>query len=451
MLIKSISEKRKESYISSTSLIIIALASAFFPRVLMLIKFPSMVNFLHFAVVPFVFGIAISKSRSQDRQQLAASKQILFTLLLLLTIGLASAFLNDVGLINVILQFLLFNEPWMLLLAIICIPMSTRSLNQCRNYVLGFGFINLIFALLQKFILRWDRGLDPCGGLDGVDTITGVFVCQGAGCIVGASVSMALSAHYFVAAKHRPLWLRELIIFACLVQIIVADAKQVLIVGGIALALLSLANMKDVRKGIISVVLVVTVAQIFWWAIFNFQFLSNFAGWIRPEIYSPDGEATRFKLFGVNAILDNMHSLLHWLFGLGPGHTVDRLGGWMLRDYSSLLAPLGATTNTIAAQVWSQMSASWLANGSTMFSPFFGWAAVWGDLGIVGIVTYCYLYFLIWRYLCKDDVSKFQLLCVFVVGWVQAGLQEPGFMLFVASLIGLHWQEVRKQLDEKII
>nr|RNJ65924.1 MAG: hypothetical protein EDM05_28600 [Leptolyngbya sp. IPPAS B-1204] len=233
--------------------------------------------------------------------------------------------------------------------------------------------------------------------------------------------------------------------------VIVADAKQVLIVGGIALALLSLANMKDVRKGIISVVLVVTVAQIFWWAIFNFQFLSNFAGWIRPEIYGPDGEATRFKLFGVNAILDNMHSLLHWLFGLGPGHTVDRLGGWMLRDYSSLLAPLGATTNTIAAQVWSQMAASWLANGSTMFSPFFGWAAVWGDLGIVGIVTYCYLYFLIWRYLCKDDVSKFQLLCVFVVGWVQAGLQEPGFMLFVASLIGLRWQEVRKQLDEKVI
>jgi hypothetical protein len=446
MLIEAAIPKRKRGYISSTDLVLIALATAFFPRMLMLVKFPSIINFLHFAVVPLAFGVALLKSRSKDVRQIEVARKVLFALLLVLTMGFASAFFNDAGIVNVVLHFLLFNEPWLLLLAIICIPMSATSLDRFRTCVLGFGFTNLILALIQKFVLRWDApGRDPCPNLDGVDTIMGVFVCQGAGVIVSASVSLALAAHFLIAAK-RPLWLRSLVMLGCFLQIVEADAKQVLIVGGVALALLSLTNVQDIKKAILSIIGVVVGVQAFWWAMFQFPFLSGFRGWIRPDIYGPDGEATRFKLFGVHAVLDQMQSPLQWLIGLGPGHTIDRLGMVMLREYSGLLQPLGSTRTLVADQVWLNMSNSWLANGSTMFSPFFGWASLWGDLGLLGLMAYCYLYFLIWRYLCPDDLSRFQVLSLVVVGWIQAGLQEPGFTLFLACLIGLRWQELQQQV-----
>lgn len=448
----ALKEKKKKGYITSTNLALLALSSAFFSRLTFLAKIPPAINFLHFIIVPLAFAIVLLKSRSKDQQQLAVTKQILAALLLVLTVSFASALINNAGVINVILHFLLFQEPVMLLLAIICIPMSVETLDRFRTYVLRFGFINLIFALLQRFILRWDiRGRDPCPNLDAVDTITGVFLCQGAGVIVSASVSLALAAHFFIAAKHRPIWMRALVGLACFMQIVEADAKQVLIVGAVGFALLSLANMKDIRKALLTTICVVVGVQLFWWAMFQFEFLQGFAGWVRPDIYGPDGEATRFKLFGVRAILENMDSPLNWWLGLGPGHTIDRLGMLMLREFAPIFDPLGATRTNLSPGVWSNMESSWLANGSTMFSPFFGWGALWGDLGIIGLLAYFYLYALIWCRLCKDDLCKFQVLCVFVVGWIQAGLQEPGFMLYVAALIGLRWQELHHKEKDKAL
>lgn len=184
---------------------------------------------------------------------------------------------------------------------------------------------------------------------------------------------------------------------------------------------------------------------------FQFEFLQAYAGWVRPDVYGPDGEGTKFKLFGVRAILEQMDSPLHWLFGLGPGHTIDRLGMLMLKEFSNIFDPLGATRTPLGDSVWVSMQNSWLANGSTMFSPFFGWASLWGDLGIIGLVAYFYLYAVIWHHVCKDDLSKFHLLCIFVVGWIQAGLQEPGFMLYMAALLGLRWQELHQAAKDKAL
>jgi hypothetical protein len=55
MQIETLPSEKKKGYISSTNLVLIALATAFFPRMLMLVKIPSIVNFLHFASVPLAF------------------------------------------------------------------------------------------------------------------------------------------------------------------------------------------------------------------------------------------------------------------------------------------------------------------------------------------------------------------------------------------------------------
>lgn len=436
--------KISRGYLSTTNLVVIAFATAFFPRVLMVLKFPSPVNFLHFAVVPLAFGIALLRARSKDRYQIAISKKILVALLLLLTAEFASALFNNAGIVNLILHYLLFAEPFMLLLAVVCIPMSLLTLDRFRLYVLGFGFVNLLFALVQKFVLKWDTCFCSPGGWGDGDAIKGVFINQGSGHVVGASVSLSLAAHFYVAEKDRPPWQRFAVVAAAFAHIIVSDAKQVILIAAVAFALLSLANMKDVRKAILYTVGIVVAVYAFTWAVEQFEFLSAFKTWARPEIYGPDGDATNFKLIGVRTILSHLQSPVSGWLGLGPGHTVDRLGGWMLKDYGNLLDPLGATRTTIADEVWQAMGKSWLANGSSMFAPLFGWLAIWGDLGFLGLGAYLYLSALTWQHLCPDDVSKFQMLTVFVNGWIFTQMQEPGYMLFIAVLIGLRWQAARQ-------
>ena len=78
-----------------------------------------------------------------------------------------------------------------------------------------------------------------------------------------------------------------------------------------------------------------------------------------------------------------------------------------------------------------------------MFSPFFGWAGLWGDLGMLGLGTYLYLGWVVWHYLCPDDLSKFLLLSVAGFGLVFTQMEEPGFMLYSAFLIGIRWHERR--------
>lgn len=438
---------KRKGYIKSSDLVIFAFATAFFPRLLAVAGGPSAVNFIHFATVPFVCGFVLAKTRTKNRSQIAAAQALLFGLMLFLTIGFASALLNGAGVINLILVFLLWTEPFMLLLAIVCIPMSRSTLERFRAWILGFGLFNIWFSLFQKFVLHWDTCYCAPGAWADGDAIKGVFLNQGSGHVVSASVSSSLAIYYYLTAKNRPAWVRVGVAIAGLSNIIISQANQVVVILVIAFALLSLVNLKDFGKAFLYILGTVVFISAFSWAIEHIEALSTFQTWIRPEIYGPDGEATLFKLSGIRIIIANYHSPLNWFLGLGPGHTIDRLGGWMLKDYSDLLSPLGSTRFPVADQVWAYMGSSWLANGSSFFAPFFGWAAIWGDVGWLGLAAYLYICAIVWRQICLDDLSKFLMLTVFVVGLIFTQMQEPGYMLFMASLIGLQWQTNRIKLD----
>lgn len=441
--------KKRDWYLRSSNLTILAYATAFFPRVLMMVKFPSAINFLHFVAVPYACGTVLLKSRSKDREQLAVSRTLLLSLMLLLTIEFASALLNDAGVINVVLDYLLLTEPFMLILAIISLPMAPDKFNQFRRWILGFPFFNVFFATVQKFVLRWDKcGCSPGGWTDG-DAIKGVFINQGSGHVVSASVCATIGVYFFMNAKDRPLWLRTIVCLAGVSNILWSQANQVVVVMALAFVLLSIANLKDVVKALMYLIGITVFAVGFWWAIYNVEGFETFQTWIRPEIYGPDGEATKFKLFGIQTVLAHYSNPLHPWLGLGPGHTIDRLGGWMLRDFADLLNPLGATRTTVATEVWIYMGSSWLANGSSFFAPFFGWAAIWGDLGILGLGAYLYICAIVWTRICPDDLSRYLMLTVAVHGFIFTQMEEPGFMLFIASLIGLRWQEKKHAETEK--
>lgn len=436
--------EKKQWFIGSSNLVIIAYATAFFPRVLMMLKFPSAINFLHFIAVPFVCSVVLLKAKSTNRSQLANSRALLGSLFLLLTISFASALLNNVGVINVFLSYLMWTEPFLLILTIIAIPMSPEVFTQFRKWILGFAFFNVGFSLVQKFILKWDTcGCSPGGWGDG-DAIKGVFINQGSGHVVSASVCASIGIYFYVVAKDRPKWQRVLVLIVGLSNIIWSQANQVVVVMAGGFALLSLSNMKDVLKALYYLIGITVFGLIFAWAIYNVPGLETFQTWIRPELYGPDGEATKLKLSGIRIAIQHFQSPLNWWLGLGPGHTIDRLGGWMLRDFSDLLSPLGSTRSPVSQEVWSFMGSSWLGGGSSFFAPFFGWAAIWGDLGFLGLGAYLYIFWITWTRICPDDLSKYLILTVTINGFIFTQMQEPGYMLFIGSLIGLRWQEINR-------
>lgn len=425
MNLDAVYQQRRKGFIKSSTLVLLAFATAFLARLIEALGVPAAVNFLHFATVPIACGVTLAKARSKNQRQLTIVQEILLGLLVFLVLMCASGLLNNAGLINVVLNYLMLTEPYLLLLAIACIPMSLKSTETLRCWLERFGFLNLLLAFVQRFVLN----LHLHEGLE--DNIKGVFLKQGSGHVVGASVSLTFGTYYLFTAKERPLWLRLSVFLATVIHVLISDAKQVLAVFLAAMVLLFITKLKNIVEFVkysIAAILAVCVAV---WLANN-----GFLAWSIDMTL----EGLQLKLVGFSIIPSFYHSPLNPLLGLGPGHTIGRLGGWMLRDYWDLLSPLGATTMSVSDAVWTVVGASWFGDKSSMFSPFFGWAAIWGDLGLLGLGTYLYLSFLVWCRLCSDDLSRFFLLTVFVFGLIFTQMEEPGYMLFMAILISLQWQ-----------
>lgn len=429
-----VSAKRK-GFIPLSTLMLFAFSSAFFPRVLTLLKFPSIVALLHLGIVPWTCIFTLTKTKVKSPNQIAAIKELLFALFVFLCVNLASAILNNAGIVNVFLNFLLLCEHFLLLITIISLSLTPEKLIEVRAFIIFSSFTNTIFAYVQRYVLRLHlrRGLE--------DNIKGVFIGQGAGHVVGASVALTFGIYYFATAKNIPIWIRTAVVLATFWHMNMADAKQVLLVFGVAGVLLLLTKFKNIGEALKYLIGGVLLVYVFLWCMENVPAFDAFNTWMRPEMYGPDGEATRLKSVTFRVVPSFYTSFLHPLLGLGPGHTVTRLGGWMLREYEDLLAPLGPTVHPASNSVWVEVGKSWLGNQSSMFSPLFGWAGIWGDLGFLGLGSFVYIWFVVWRRLCVNDVSRFFVLNICAFGLVFSQMEEPGYMLYVTSLIGIMWQE----------
>jgi hypothetical protein len=436
---------KQKGYITNSKLTLFGLGTALFSRVLAGLKIPSVVNFLHFLAIPVACGSVLVGSRSKDPKQIALTKRLLIGLFILLIVVCASTLINQAGIINGVLDYLLLAEPFMLILTIVTIPMTAHTYKNFRDWILQACLINTIFAYVQKYVFHMEKLYGQ------EDNIKGIFIGQGAGHVIGGSVAMTFAIYYFINAKNKPLWFRVAIVLACLNHIIISDTKQVLLSLAAGYIITYFFTLKDLKKAILYFILGTLFFCVFYWAIYNFEFLSAYKTWIRPEIYGPDGEATRLKFATFRIVPNYFKSPLNWWLGLGPGHTVGRLGGWMLSSYWDLLSPLGATIHPASAAIWLAVSRSWLGDQSSMFSPLFGWAGIWGDLGLLGLGAYLYIAVVVWRYVCVTDTSKYLILTAFVFGMVFSQLEEPGYTLIVSSMIGLEWQKKKIIAQNKIL
>jgi hypothetical protein len=358
-------------------------------------------------------------------------------LFILLVIILTSALINHAGIVNIILNFLLLGEPFILLIAIISLSFTPESFERFRKWLIRFWLFHIALAMVQRYVLRVDlmnTGLAP------PDNTQGVFFVSGGGHVVGASVSLTFALYYFLYSKSAPKWLRIIVLATSMWQLLVADAKQVLLTFFAAGLLFLLTKVKDYRKLVLYILIFAVIGSIFTWCLQNLAAFSSFRVWMRPELYGPNGDAILLKTIAFRVVPRYYESPLNWLIGIGPGHSVDRLGGWLLHKYEDLFGSL-ATIHQASFDVWNEASLFYINSRTSMFSPLFGWAGIWGNLGLLGLVSYFYIAFITWRNICIDDFSKFVLLSVFVTGCIFSQMEEPGYTLTVASIIGLNWHQ----------
>lgn len=412
-------------------------AIAFFPRILEAMGAPAPINFAHFILLPLVCGIITVTSRRQSPQQQKIVQSVLVGLLVLFAIATASALLNDAGLINVFLGLMIISEPFIFLVAILSIPFTRDSLERFKKWLLGFGAFHLGLALSQKIglvtgLLRHER-------MTIEDNVQGVFYLSSGGHVVGASASLAFGLYYYFNAKTVPLWVRISVLGAVIAQILFADAKQVILVAIVAWVLLILSKITDLKLALQYILSAVLLGYAFYWCVYNVDAFSAYQTWIRPHIYGPDGDATLLKTGPLRIIPSYYTSVLHWFLGLGPGHTIGRIGGWMIKDYWALVGPLGATIHPASEAVWHTWRGHYL--DSSFFAPLWGWAGIWGDFGLLGLASYIALWGITWTKICKDDLSRFLVFNILVNGFIFTLLEEPGFTLTSVALVGLRWHE----------
>jgi hypothetical protein len=439
--------KKKEGFIKNSTLIFAAFCSTFYSRIFCAItRAPSILNFIHFATVPLAMVVAMSTTRTTDRHQIRAVWSIIVALLIFLSVMIASAIVNNAGIPNIIVNFLILGEPFMFLVAIACVDFSIESLNQFRRWLIISAVINLLLAIIQKFLLV--AGRISAGTYDEVDGVQGVFFISGAGGYISAAVSVSVSIYCILYLKTVPLWMRILGLVGTIYQIQIADTKQIILVCGVAWIVLALTNVRDIRKVLMYVIGFGLTLSAFLWAIHNLELFAVYAEWLeRDDINnSGSGGGLDVKMEGIRRVLSYYRSPLHELLGLGPGHTLGRLGGWTINDMWSILSRFGATKHPLYDEMWSFINGNWIALSTTLYVPLFSWAGLWGDQGWLGVLSYLYLGFLVWKYFCIDDFCKFLVLTIFIYGFFLTQAEEPGFMLSMAIIIGLRWHEHRMNL-----
>lgn len=433
----------KQGFYQGSTLVMAAFSSAFYSRIICSVtRLPSVLNHFHFVILPFTTFNILTTARPKDPKQIAIVWMLLSGLMTLFGVMTASALINGAGIINVIFDFLILGEPFMLLMAIVCVPMSLESFHRFRNWTIHSAYANMALAFIQWPLLKFNK--ITAGGLDATDGMAGVFFVSGAGNYVSTTVSIYFSIYYLMFATAAPLWLKVGTSIGAIFQLQLSDSKQVLFALLVGWGLLILLSMKNIVKTLISIGLIITFAIVFYWCIQHLDAFGAFKNYLDKDgIFSPDGEAARIKLVAFHLIPSFYHSPLNWLLGLGPGHTAGRLGGWLLKENWAILGPLGATIHPASQAMLEAYYGSWLALESTMFCPLFGWAGIWGDLGLAGLGAYLLLGFIVWRYVCTDNFCRFLLLSVAGFGLIFTQMEEPGFMFYVATTIGLRWHEHR--------
>ena len=397
-------------------LAILALGLATFSRLVEYVfGLPRAVDWLHFPLVSGLFALSL---RRVDRD----AAPVFVGCIVLLPVFALSGWLNGAGLVNVALGYILLAEPFLLLAIMVNGLPSPRTTKSMGWWLLSFAVIQIPVAIYQ-----WS--LTP----NKPDLVQGTFRGMGAGHhVMGAITTVA--ALYLLSGFAMARWVRWGIAGLLFLLSVLSDSKQVMLTFVIAYVLVRVPNVKTgaaaaalaMRLALLVVLICVAI-----WAIEKDEYFYKVGFVLRAS-------AGKFAIFSVLA--SHFDSAAQWVFGLGPGHGVSRLGGWLLERYWSVLEPLGATRTGIATVAWRDAHPFGL--NSSFFAPLFSWAGIFGDVGLAGLGVYAALVGVTYRRFCRDEFSRLLVIAIVIFGFVFEWLEEYNFMLYAAAVIAQRWQAI---------
>lgn len=344
-------------------------------------------------------------------------------LLMLTFVAVLSGIRSAQSIAMTIFDIGVFIEPWLLTWALIVDP-PPRGPKRV-----------LVGALLAGALLQLPMAVGQVRMFGISDEVQGTFVGNGAGShVVGAYAVLGALVAFGLAFRGRSrLWAP--VGFLLLMVPVLSDAKQILFafpVAVVALMLLSRDHLKGFRSAAIIAILFVATLYV----------STMRSTHVAVSLIEQSGDSTSGTLGASSLIWHRMQATpASVLFGLGPGQTVSRvalLSSEGIVESDSPIARLGFQTAPLTAQIVSGLRDEPSSFNSGVSSAL----GLWGNFGILGFLSYCWLFVAAWVLLGRAQgdfapAAQSVTLLMFVLGFVYSWWEQPPFTIPAAILIGV--------------
>lgn len=387
----------------------------FFSRILVAFGLFDYVNHFHYFLLLIIFFLSFQIEIFKNRKENLIL--VLFFFLILF-----SSFINSVSILNYIVYNLIIFEPFVYFIVL------TNLLNDDKNYKIFEKLIFLIFIIhislaYIQYILFGLRN----------DFVQGLFIGLGNGSHAAGSVALIFAIYIYLKNKNISIFKFFLILILFSVNYI-SDAKQVIFAFITTIIIFLFSNFviqKKIQiklKYLFFLTLLITLFQYLYNSFFLSEIISN---------RNLDDFLISFSIKNkVIEIINSSNSLINFLFGNGVGHSSSRLS-FMIPYYENVL-PLSKLDLT--EKIWFFQQSNYVTNtttGSSMFSLFFFWGGLYGDLGLLGIIIYLGIWLKIIRNSFNKNLTFFFVTYIFVMGYLYNWIEEPVFIISVISIICL--------------
>ena len=379
-------------------------------RLLTYIGFPPLINFLNFPLALIVFFIHTEKIKNVDNT-------LFYLIISLVFLIIASGLINGMGIINILLQILLYTSFFLIFISLISTEWDEDNILFFQKGLASIFIVNIIFSYYQIFI----KGLRH-------DAVHGIALNLGTAAHLNGAICL-ISFLFFIFYSEKKK-ISYIVAFSSLPIIYFSDAKQIFLVVGLSWVTTLITNFKIQRSFLKEFLLLILGILIFYLLITN-----NFIP-VRDFANIMTGFEHKFDV--LNMILEKA-TLGQFFYGMGPGQTISRLATESY-IYYNILESWGFVHSKFTETLVTIDYMNYSISGSSFFSMKFSWAGIFGDTGIVGMIIYFLILIRINYKYSLDKIQKFIIISFVYYGLTFTWLEEPIFMILYLSFFGFIWQ-----------
>ncbi len=409
-----------------------AIVGACVIRVGVRLGLPSFLDFAHFPLV--IGGLLVLALVGVTTDTL--TRRVGAGLLLLFLITMASWVLNGGEPQRPILMYVVFFEPFLVLFIFLASRPLPAVVSTLKIFLCVLPGLQLAIGIWQSLFIAHGNP----------DLVEGTFIGQGAGAHVAGGVALigvlVCVAHVAFPDNRSKL---PYILAAGLFFVfpVLADAKQAIVcfVPGL-LVITVLSGRLQIHRLIAPAVLGSIFLYVAYLVYPPLQMITN----TQMIENSMDQKVTGAK----DVLVAMRDTPAGWLLGVGPGNSISRVA-LLTKDAQvkpdSPVARLGLKTSPLTVQLLRENEMkSWVLSSIATTSS--SWVGLLGDLGPLGLATYLWLCGVLWSALSRIHTAnaaaaRAGMIMAGLLGFVFSWLEEPGFILTVASVMALALLEAK--------